>query len=107
MSLDIWLERVQLSTVFEANCTHNITKMAELAGIYKPLWHPEDAGINKASDLVEPIHRALTLLRAEPERFVALNPENKWGSYDTFVPWLEKLLTACLEFPDASVRVSI
>lgn len=106
MSLDIWFERVQITTVFDANYTHNITEMAELAGIYKPLWHPEEAGITKASDLIVPIHNALTLMRAEPERFVAINPENGWGSYDTFVPWLEKLLKACLEFADSSVRVS-
>ena len=48
MSLDIWLEievdaggkephKVEL---FSSNITHNLSKMAEEAGIYTALWHP-------------------------------------------------------------------
>jgi hypothetical protein len=106
MSLDIWLEQVQPTTVYESNYTHNVTAMARLAEVYWCLWHPENAGINKASDLIEPIRNGLQLMRTEPERFIALDHETGWGTYDTFVPWLEKTLDACIKFPDASVRVS-
>jgi hypothetical protein len=34
------------------------------------------------------------------ERYRALEPENKWGTYDNFVPWVERYLAACEEYPD-------
>lgn len=39
-------------------------------------------------------------------RFRAYDSPNGWGTYDNFVPWLEKYLAACEEYPDAEVRVS-
>lgn len=34
------------------------------------------------------------------------NSPNGWGTYKYFVPWLEKYLAACKEYPDAVVEVS-
>jgi hypothetical protein len=45
-------------------------------------------------------------MKADPNRFISLNPPNGWGSYDTFLPWLETYLAACEEHPDATVRAS-
>lgn len=59
-----------------------------------------------ARDLIEPLTRGLTLLKSDPERFKRLNPENGWGSYAGFVPWVERYLHACERWPDAEVRVS-
>ena len=105
MSLDVYLEVVKPSEVYSANITHNLGKMAEEAGIYMPLWRPEEIGITKAGQLIEPLTEGLAKLKADPEKFVKHNPSNGWGNYDDFLPWIERYLQACKENPDAAVRV--
>lgn len=106
MSLDVYLTVIQPTQVFEANVTHNLGKMAEAAGIYKALWRPEEIGITRAYQLIEPLRAGLLLMKAEKERFEALNPENGWGSYAGFVKFVENYLTACENNPQAEVYVS-
>lgn len=106
MSLDVYLRAVRPMTVFDANYTHNCSTMAQEAGIYQHVWRPDEIGITQAGQLIAPLAAGIALMKAEPERFKALNPENGWGSYDTFLPWLERYLDACRENPDALVEVS-
>lgn len=49
------------------------------------------------------LESGIAKMKADPELFRTFDPENKWGSYDDFLPWLEKLLEACREFPNAKV----
>ena len=92
--------------VYWANITHNLNVMAKEAGIYQHLWRPEELGITRAGDLIEPLSCGVAKMEAEPERFKALNPPNGWGSYDGFVPWIKRYLEACREHPEALVSVS-
>ncbi len=92
--------------IFDANITHNLNKMAKEAGIYKHLWRPEELGITRASELIQPLSDGLALLKSERTRFEKHNPKNNWGSYAYFVPWVEKYLNACKENPNAEVKVS-
>lgn len=124
MSLDVYLEgstsqvpctcshcwnehtREKTERYFDANITHNLGKMASEAGIYDAVWRPEENGITKGRQLIEPLEAGIALLRSDPERFKQFNASNGWGLYENFVPWLEKYLLACKEYPDANVRVS-
>lgn len=120
MSLDVYLTgakamypcsecghpREDEPTLFSANITHNLTRMAGEAGIYQHLWRPEELKITRAGDLVEPLERGLAIMKADPARFEKLNPPNGWGSYRDFVPWIEEYLAACREHPEARVSVS-
>lgn len=90
--------------MYSANITHNLNRMAAEAGIYKHLWRPEEIGISKAADLIEPLGRGLALLRSDPERFETFNSPNGWGTYRDFVPFVEGYLDACRMYPDATVR---
>jgi len=92
--------------VYWANITHNLGGMAEAAGIYKHLWRPEEIEITKAGQLIAPLQDGLERLRADPEKYRAYNPPNGWGSYEGLVSFVEKYLAACIETPDADVRVS-
>jgi hypothetical protein len=105
MSLDVTLSAVRETEVYTANITHNLSKMAAEAGIYKALWRPEEIGITTAKQLIEPLRVGLALLRAEPQRFRAFNPENGWGTYDGLVAFVDAYLQACEENPDATVDV--
>lgn len=106
MSLSIHLTATRPTEVFWANYTHNCNTMAKEAGIYMQVWRPEEVGITKASELIPHLEAGIALMESDPPRFEALNPENGWGSYKTFVPWLKKYLEACRENPDATIEVS-
>lgn len=106
MSLDFYLEEVRLCDVFDANITHNCNSMAETAGIFQHLWCPEELGITKASDLIDPLTKGIARLKADPARFEALVPPNGWGSYSGFLEFVEACRDACIEHPNATVRVS-
>jgi hypothetical protein len=107
MSLDVWLTyNDEEESVFDYNITHNLGKMASEAGIYQHLWRPEELGITKASQLIEPLKTGLFALLADPEKFKAFNPENGWGSYEGLVKFVFAYLQACLQYPDATIGVS-
>jgi hypothetical protein len=107
VSLDVYLEAMKPTEVYWANYTHNCSSMAAKAGIYKHLWHPEEVGVTKAKQLIAPLTAGIKRLKANPAAFRKINPPNGWGSYDTFLPFVEKYLEACKENPDADVRVSV
>ena len=84
----------ETNEVYSANITHNLILMAKEAGIYKELWRPEEIGITKAKQLIEPLTKGLELLKSDRPRFESLNPDNGWGSYIGFVLWVGKYLSA-------------
>lgn len=105
MSLDVSLEVVRPVSVFDGNITHNLGPMAKEAGIYESLWHPELISAEKASELVPLLTEGLRLLRDDPSRFKAFNPSNGWGDYEGFVSFVTRYRDACMENPDATIRV--
>jgi hypothetical protein len=106
MSLDITLTETSPHEVFSSNITHNLVDIAKEAGIYTHLWRPEEIAIDYARQLVEPLTEALNLLKETPDRFIRLNPQNRWGSYDVFVKFVEDYLKACKEHPSAEIGIS-
>lgn len=112
MSLDVYLTANKCEYCgrsdepFRASITHNLTDMADAAGIYGAVWRPDENGITKAKQLIEPLKKAIAEMKADPERFKKLNPANGWGTYSIFLPWLERYLEACLAEPEANIMVS-
>lgn len=113
MSLDVYLTETACKhcnrggdQIYWANITHNLGRMADEAGIYQHLWRPDEIGITKAQQLIEPLRAGLALMKADPPRFEKHNATNGWGLYEHFVPFVEKYLAACEENPEADVAVS-
>ncbi len=100
------VEQSDSDRVFSANITHNLARMAEAAGIYQACWRPEEIGVAKAGHLILFLRKGLEKLRADPEQYRTFNALNGWGTYDQFVPWVERYLAACETYPDADVSVS-
>jgi hypothetical protein len=91
--------------VFSANITHNLNKMADAAGLYRPLWRPEEMGFTKAGELILWLETGLLGLKASPDRYKAMNPANGWGTYEGLVEFTEKYLNACRKYPEATISV--
>ena len=99
--------------------------MADEAGIYEALWRPhrlkegynipeedykleckfEDENKVFTKEIIPILEKGLTDLKARPEHFEKFNSPNGWGMYKYFVPFVEKYLKACKEYPEAIVRV--
>lgn len=106
MGLDIYLKEVKPSTVYSGGITNNVVPMAEKAGIYKILCRPEESGIKFAADLIQPLEKAILEIINNRASYEALNPENGWGSYETFLNFVIDLANACKRNPLASVQAS-
>ena len=112
MSLDIHFELDKCQTCGRSdqgpslNITHNLGKMAVEAGVYSKVWRPDECGITKASQMIAPLQTAIATMKADPLRFEQYNAENGWGTYNDFVPWLERYLEMCKLYPTATISVS-
>ena len=106
MSLDVSLSEMKLTEIYDRNITHNLGAMAEAAGIYKYLWRPDEIGVFKAEQLVLPLTEGLARLKADPEKFKAMNPPNGWGDYDGLVDFVKEYRDACEANPNATVKAS-
>ena len=99
----VLFNEVITTEVFSANITHNLNTMAELAGLYEHLWHPE---VINASELIKPLAEGLIELISDPDKYRKLNPANGWGKYEDLVNFVTKYLGACVRYPDSKVNVS-
>jgi hypothetical protein len=123
MSLDVYLQgesvtedcectcghkhtRTETVNLYNANITHNLNRMADVAGIYHALWRPEEIGVTYALQLIPILREGLACLLKDPKEFEQYNPKNGWGSYSGLVSFVRAYLAACEEYPDATVSVS-
>jgi hypothetical protein len=110
MSLDVDLMVTQPCSVYSANITHNLGKMAEAVllsngkTLYQVLWRPDEHGLYFARDISELLDEGWNILLSDPDRFKQLNPEHGWGSYDGLCDFVYKYRNACWDAPDAEVR---
>lgn len=109
MSLDFYLEYKEddnYISVFDINITHNLTEMANKAGIYYALWRPEEIGAKYAKDIIPLLETGLAKLKKKPTYFAKFNSPNGWGTYEHFVPFVEGCLKACKKYPNSIIGVS-
>lgn len=140
MSLDIYLEKECYVTydkitferkdeqVFWRNITHNLTEMADKAGIYEALWRPfkllpnysheeelvddeyeydfEENNIVRAKDITEVMKRGLQFMKENKKMLQKLDPDNGWGSYDGLLAAVTEYTEALIDNPEAIITVS-
>lgn len=105
MSLDVTLT-LDGEEVFSANITHNLGRMANKCGMYESLWRPDENRMLKAKDIIEDLADGLALMKSNPAFFRKFDAPNGWGLYEHFVPWVERYLKACFEYPEADISIS-
>ena len=111
--------------LYSSNITHNLTEIAKQAGIYEALWRPyklskgfvptdnydkeyeyEQSVIVKSKNISDIIEKGLKDLKSRPEYFEKFNSPNGWGTYEHFVPFVEKYLKELKDNPEAIVEIS-
>lgn len=88
------------------NITHNLTDMAQAVSdeFYRAIWRPEELWVSPTTTDIRPyIVAGLIELKANPTKYRSHDAPNGWGTYDNFVPWLEKYLEFCDQYPGCSV----
>jgi hypothetical protein len=112
MSLDVDLMVLQPTSVFSLNITHNLGKMASEVKLengktlYDVLWRPDEHGYTQAIHIISLLHEGMVELICFPEKYKIFNPSNGWGSYEGLVDFVRKYHSACLDNPEAELRVS-
>ena len=108
MGLNIYLHNPKKDyEVLEATqLTHNLTRMAKIAGIYQHLWRPEELDIEFAYQLIKPLKAAVKIVSKHPEYFKLFEAKNGWGTYEGFLKNITKYLYLCEKFPDYEIHVS-
>jgi hypothetical protein len=102
MSIDFSLVVVKETSVFDTNMTHNVSKMWREAGCYDAIYMSEGM---LAKELIPFLKRGYEDMKNNPVRYKTLDADNGWGTYDQALPWLESVLLACKENPEAKVQV--
>jgi hypothetical protein len=140
MSLDIYLERERYITydkitleredeqIYWKNITHNLTEMADKAGIYEALWRPfkllpnynsdnelidkeyeyifEENNTVRAKDITEVMQKGLKFMKDNKDMLLEYNPDNGWGSYDGLLDAVTEYTEALINNPEAIITVS-
>lgn len=78
--------------------------MADVVGIYNPLWRPEENGFANAKDIIDILEKGLVELKNNPAVQKKYDSENGWGLYIHFVPFVEEVLNACKEYPESTIN---
>jgi hypothetical protein len=109
MSWDAWLTDDRGHCEGDWNYTHNTNRMANIALDESGFKRPSDDRGPKSwwrclNDLQGPdgaalLNHIIRGLQTDPERFRAMNPENGWGDYDTFLKVLIEMRNAVPEWP--------
>ena len=114
MSLDVDLMVTKPTSVYSANITHNLGKMAsevkvgigEQLSLYDILWRPEEHNLKYARQIADLLDEGWTTLLSDPEHFKKFNPENGWGNYEGLCNFVYEYRNACWNNPDAELSVS-
>ena len=107
MGLDVKLVESKTGRVlYDANITHNLNQMAMQAGIYWPIWRPDESGIETAREVHDSSYAGVWDMLMRPEYYRRFDAANGWGKYENFMPWLVDYMRACRAFPLAKIEIS-
>lgn len=118
MSLDVYLYRKGFKhfddgstelfedCVCDLNITHTLNKMAKELGVYEYLWKPDEIGVTRAWELIDPLEIALDKMDSDPNKYREFEPSNGWGSFEGLKGFIKAYLNKCKEFPNSLIEVS-
>lgn len=85
------------------NYTYNCANMFRVASeVDKSLSDLHNMSCVEAEPIIS---KAVENMQKDPVKYKAMNPENGWGSYETFLPYVESLLKECRANPSCKIGV--
>lgn len=116
-------DTVKEKEYWSANVTHNMGEMARHIPVryrvdgewyendlYHLVWRPEEVGVsnvcNNTNTLADALQSGISYMVEHREELLQYNPDNGWGSYDSFLEWLINYWRACLENPNCEIEIS-
>ena len=116
MSLDVYIrnKKKKEDWTWVANVTHNMNKMAQnifvsesKETLYDYVWKPEERGreIN-TTEMAKILTKGIYIMVSNRKKLLRYNPENGWGSYDSFLEFLIKYKETCEDNPGCEIEVS-
>lgn len=100
------VNEVETNQVWCGVISHQLGRMAEAIGVYTPIWRPENTCIEKALHMVVPLACAYRDAVEREAELRALEPANRLGTYEAFLNFIKNYLNACIQHPDAVIRVT-
>lgn len=73
--------------------------------LYEAVWRPDERKIANTDIVGECIRNGLIYMVMHRKELKQFNPENGWGSYDSFFSWLQMYSWQCEENPDCEIEV--
>ena len=105
MGWDLWLaadtggEELASIEGCDWNYTYNTSPMLYDAGIDLKKYCGKTC-----EEVIDELETSIKILKDNPEKYEAMNPENGWGSYEGVTRKMELLLTAFKEHPKAIIQ---
>ena len=87
------------------NYTHNTSRMVYAILRRRETWWGRLNGMT-GLEAQAYLGRIIDSLAADPDKFRAMNPENGWGDYDSFLNVLMEMRAAACKFPSARWETS-
>jgi hypothetical protein len=87
--------------VFSVNHTSNTSRMWAEAGCDLAEFDGKTG-----RELGASLREAIATIEEQPGKYRSLEPSNGWGTYESTLRFLRRILCACADYPDATVRVS-
>lgn len=115
MSLDLWLASTQCEACHHQECSESLNYTYNVADMWLEIlkiaekesksyfFKSTDKMINidgsTGNQSVIPLNYALSVLSGLPQKFIAMNPENGWGSYNGLMDYIVNLLLLAHKHP--------
>lgn len=102
------------SMTIDTGCGHvEVVDIGNMAISLSPMWtealgfHISKLNEKSGAECQEHLRKALSDMRSDESRakYVAMSPSNGWGSVDSAMGFLERIMDACEQHPKATLRL--
>jgi len=104
MSWDVYLHKKKWMTdeIDVGNHTYNVYSMY-LRAMGNGLTDLLNG--KKCKDVIPILQEGIASMKDDPDTYKKMNPSNGWGTYETALEFLEKILDACEKHKDYKIEV--
>lgn len=116
MSLDVYIKNKKKEEDREwvANITHNMNKMAQRIFVsenketlYDYVWRPEELYKEiYTNEKKNVLTKGICIMISKRKSLLRYEPENRWGSYDSFLKFFIEYKEACEDHPGYIIEAS-